>query len=100
MSNDKNQGISSERKKWREMLNKNIPFPIPELELYRLNRKSDYWRMSRRLEKICEYCLYLEAQIKELKKNNTGPIDPVILEDDDSKAPSSFHQFLRGFSSE
>ena len=37
------------------------------LEDYRENRNSESWRVSRQVEELCEYILYLERKLEELK---------------------------------
>lgn len=40
------------------------------LEQYREGRNDPFWRSTRELEKLCEYAILLEKEVKKLKEQN------------------------------
>ncbi len=55
--------LLEERNRWREEFKTGEGYDPHYLQLYRLHRESDLWRMSRQVEKLCEYVIYLESLV-------------------------------------
>lgn len=52
-----------QRNKWKEEFSQGrIPFLVEE---YKHNRERESWRLSKAIEEVLEYCLYLEGKDKE-----------------------------------
>ena len=51
--------LVNERNKWRDSF-KDKPLSHYILNDYRKNRDSEFWRVSKAFEQLCEYILYLE----------------------------------------
>jgi hypothetical protein len=58
--------LVDERNSWRDAFKQGDGPDMYYLDLYRENRNSESWRMSRTSELLCEYVLYLESKIEEL----------------------------------
>lgn len=58
--------LVDERNRWRQEFESGEKLNHHYLEQYRRNRNSELWRSTRALERICEYILYLEAEVEEL----------------------------------
>lgn len=52
--------VVDERNQWRKSFEEGEWLNDKILEDYRLNRDNDTWRLSRNVERLCEYILYLE----------------------------------------
>lgn len=56
--------LKTERDGWRKEMD-NGTFQEPEwLQSYRNNRDSEFWRMSRQAERVCEYVMWLEDKLR------------------------------------
>lgn len=54
--------IVDERYTLRRAFEKGYKPDCPVLEDYRKNRNNPHWRLSKQIETLCEYILYLEAK--------------------------------------
>lgn len=55
--------LVKEREQWLEEFKIGI-VDLPLLATYKANRASNSWRSTHSLEKICEYVIYLEGELK------------------------------------
>ena len=61
--------LAEERNSWREQLEEGESLHIPVLDAYKDNRNSESWRVSSQIEKLCEYVMFLEDELKEQEDN-------------------------------
>lgn len=54
--------IVDERCELRKAFEEGYRPECPVLEAYRKNRNSPHWRLSKQIEILCEYILYLETK--------------------------------------
>lgn len=57
--------LTTERDTWKAQYEAGEPCPALVLQEYREKRNSNLWRMSRQVEMLCEYILYLEGGCTE-----------------------------------
>jgi hypothetical protein len=55
--------LPDERHKWRFEIEQGFWLEPYVLEQYRKNRESSLWRSTWEVEKLCEYVLFLEAEL-------------------------------------
>jgi hypothetical protein len=69
--------LIEERNAWRKMFEEGHALDHVYMNEYRTNRDSELWRSTRALEQMCEYILYLEAEVEELSAEirNLGDIE-------------------------
>lgn len=60
--------LVEERNKWREQLEEGESLNIPVLDAYKDNRNSEDWRVSSQIEKLCEYVMFLEDELKGVEE--------------------------------
>ena len=60
--------LAEERNSWREQLEEGESLHIPVLDAYKDNRNSESWRTSSQIEKLCEYVMFLEDELKGVKE--------------------------------
>lgn len=58
-------GLVKERNSWREKFEQGYKPECTYLRDYRLKRNSEYWRISRRHEELCEYIIWLEDKLEK-----------------------------------
>ena len=57
--------LVEERHAWRTEIEAGTFQEPYELQMYRTQRESHYWRSSRIVERLCEYIIYLEKLVEE-----------------------------------
>jgi hypothetical protein len=60
--------LVEERERWRKEYEAGTKLNSPILNQYRANRNSELWRVSRAVEQLCEYVVYLERELHDKGK--------------------------------
>lgn len=56
--------LVQERESWRKEMESGTFFVHHMYQSYKMNRNSPYWRSTKQLERLFEYIMYLEEQLK------------------------------------